>query len=444
MEEPSSITGVIAAEGGRVTFARFAEIALTHPTLGYYSRAERLLGPGGDFSTAPALSPFFCRTLARLITELVQSGLDADAETGPAAGQAGTAASAPRGAGGLSVVELGGGEGHLAAAVLRRWQHERPEWRDRVAYRIVEVGSGLRRRQAAAVRALVAAGWEVAWGGDLEEACAGTRPLVIFGNEFLDALPVHSVDVRGRVLLEAYVEAAPAGLRQTWSDISPAAAAEIELLFGISDPVRLQPLTQDGVLEVRPALKDLFGQVGHLMPAGSFVTVDYGEWHRGLSCPAEATLSFAAAECSLQARATRRRTVRGYFKHGLTPAVLARPGRQDLTADLDFAALDLHGGRAGFETVVFTTLSAFLRGGGAEKELRSLRSALESGEIRSLESPPPVIGGAGAGRSPDASSPATPSPADPLEADRQATVLEHLLDERDLGGALKVMVQVRG
>jgi hypothetical protein len=31
-----------------------------------------------------------------------------------------------------------------------------------------------------------------------------------------------------------------------------------------------------------------------------------------------------------------------------------------------------------------------------------------------------------------------------LEADRQATVLEHLLDERDLGGALKVMVQVRG
>ena len=41
------------------------ELALTHPTLGYYSRADRLLRHGGDFNTAPALSPFFCQTLAR-------------------------------------------------------------------------------------------------------------------------------------------------------------------------------------------------------------------------------------------------------------------------------------------------------------------------------------------------------------------------------------------
>ena len=76
---PSSIVELIDAEGGQVTFARFMEIALTHPTLGYYSRVDRLLRHGGDFSTAPALSPFFNTTLARLVTELVDASLSSAA-----------------------------------------------------------------------------------------------------------------------------------------------------------------------------------------------------------------------------------------------------------------------------------------------------------------------------------------------------------------------------
>ena len=95
------------------------------------------------------------------------------------------------------------------------------------------------------------------------------------------------------------------------------------------------------------------------------------------------------------------------------PDPLARPGKQDLTADVDFAAVDLHGRRHGFQTVLFTTLAAFLRAGGAEAELQAL------------------LDGAGA------------TASDPLEADRQATVLKNLLDERDLGGAFKLMVQAR-
>lgn len=419
MEDASSIAEVIAAEGGRVTFARFMDIALTHPTLGYYSRADRLLRHGGDFSTAPALSPFFCRTLARLATELVEAGLATSVDEGPApAGPQGTP----------GVVELGGGEGHLAEAILGYWERERPGWRGAVAYRVVEVGRGLRRRQADTAAAMIAAGWEVDWGADLEEACAGTRPLVIFGNEFVDALPVHVVDVRGAALLEAYVETRPAGLVEAWAEVSPAATAEIELLFGTSDPSRLKPLTQDGILEVRPAARDQLEQAARLMPAGSLVTVDYGEWFRGVRPPGHEAQGFAMPGCSREAHLLRRRSVRGYFKHGPTPDVLGRPGRQDLTADVDFAALDLLGLQQGFETVVFTTLSALLRGGGAEEELRNLRSAMAA-----------VERGA-----PAADQPTTaPLAADPLEADRQATVLEHLLDERDLGGAFNVMVQVR-
>ena len=140
------------------------------------------------------------------------------------------------------------------------------------------------------------------------------------------------------------------------------------------------------------------------MPSGTLVNVDYGEWFPGVP---------QAGECwGLEERALRRRTVRGYFKHQLVLDPLARAGRQDLTADVDFAALDLHGRHQGFETVLFTTLAAFLRAGGAEDEDRGARWQ-----------------GSAA--------------ADALEADRQATVLENLLDERDLGGAFKLMVQVR-
>ena len=396
----SSIAGCVEAEGGEVTFARFMEFALTHPTLGYYSRADRLLRHGGDFSTAPALSPFFNTTLARLLTELVEASLTAteggDGSEGPVPG-----------GGKPSVVELGGGEGHLAEGVLRHWDEERPDLRERVAYRIVEIGGRLRQRQAVAVAELRAAGWDVAWGPDPERASAGTRPVVMFGNEFLDALPAHVVLVADGVLREEYVKAGPRGLEQTWGEPSPAAADEIRLLFGTTDPQGLADLTDDGNIEVVPALGGMLEHVSAAMPSGSLVTVDYGEWFPGIPNPGESWGPVG--------RARRRRTVRGYFKHQTVLDPLARAGSQDLTADVDFAALDLHGREAGFETVLFTTLAAFLRAGGAEQELQSLGCGC-------------ILAAA----------------ADPLESDRQATVLKSLLDEQGLGGAFKLMVQVRG
>ncbi len=436
---PSSLAEAIAAEGGQVTFARFMEMALTHPTLGYYSRAERFLRHGGDFSTAPALSPFFNRSVARLVTELLDGSMAACAAEEPAVGGRPALVARP------SIVELGGGEGHLAQGILRFWQAERPELRERVSYRIVEVGTRLRETQAAALAGLSAAGWDIGWGSDLAEACAGTRPVVMVGNEFLDTIPVHLLDVGGATTREAYVRAVEAtqaaqagraasagsaqatapGLAQIWGEVSDAAGAEIEMLFGTLDPRRLATFSQDGILEVFPGLGDLLRQVAALMPSGSLVNFDYGEW---FSSPAAADRKSGEPRWGLEDRRRRRRTVRGYFKHQLVLDPLARAGRQDLTADVDFAALDLHGRNEGFETVLFTTLAGFLRGGGAEDELRALRETLAGTASDPLGALQPGV--------------ATSEP-DPLEADRQATVLANLLDEDDLGGAFKLMVQVR-
>jgi SAM-dependent MidA family methyltransferase len=450
---PSSIARLIEAEGGLVTFARFMELALTHPILGYYSRADRLLRHGGDFNTAPALSPFFNRTLARLVTELVDASLNAarDGDLGGESGGGGSARGAGR-AGGrgdgevrFSVVELGGGEGQLAVAVLRHWADERPDLKH-VAYRIVEVGEGLRRRQAEAVQEFSRAGWDVGWGADLKHTCADTRPVVAVGNEFLDTIPAHLVEVGDTGLREVYVRATSAGLEQGWGELSPAAAAEIGLLFGTLDPRTLREFTEDEFLEVFPGLGELMGQVAEVMPSGSLVTFDYGDWFPGvvpgMSGGAPSGMASGALSCAcspelagrwgLEGRTRCRRTVRGYFKHQLVLDPLVRAGRQDLTADVDFAAVDLHGQLEGFETVLLTSLSQFLRAGGAEDELRALRS---DGLVVGAESP---------GISePTSEGPPGSVSADPLEADRQATVLENLLDERDLGGAFKLMVQVR-
>ena len=138
----------------------------------------------------------------------------------------------------------------------------------------------------------------------------------------------------------------------------------------------------------------------------------------------------------------------------MTVDPLARAGRQDLTADVDFAALDLHGREQGFESVLFTTLTAFLHAGGAQAELEALRAAFAPGPpvpsapVPNRPAPDEAAdplqaaglpGGAGL-----LESVGLPEGADVLEADRQATVLANLLDESDLGGAFKVMVQVRG
>ncbi len=53
------------SNGGAISFARFMELALYAPGLGYYSSGSRKFGAEGDFVTAPEISPLFSRCVAR-------------------------------------------------------------------------------------------------------------------------------------------------------------------------------------------------------------------------------------------------------------------------------------------------------------------------------------------------------------------------------------------
>src|ERR1700675_4745897 len=60
----------IRQHGGWISFARYMELALHAPGLGYYASGSQKFGAGGDFVTAPELGSLFGRTLARQLKDL--------------------------------------------------------------------------------------------------------------------------------------------------------------------------------------------------------------------------------------------------------------------------------------------------------------------------------------------------------------------------------------
>ncbi len=144
----------IAAAGGWISFARYMELALHAPGIGYYARGDRQFGAAGDFVTAPELGSLFGRTLARQLKEI----------EGP-------------------ILELGAGSGALAETLLKELDRE---------YLILETSSALRERQRARL------GGKVKFLDRLPERFRGA----VIANEVVDAMPVHAVAWRDQGIME--------------------------------------------------------------------------------------------------------------------------------------------------------------------------------------------------------------------------------------------------
>ena len=373
--------------------ARFMELALTDPEAGYYTRADRFLGESGDFTTAPRKAPAFNRAVARFLADLV--------DTIPHKR--------------VVLVEVGAGEGDLAEGVLRHWRDTRPDLRARVAYRVEDVGEGLLRRQMGALGTAIEAGWDA---GVWEHGATSFNDAVglVVSNELLDALPVHLLDVRGPAPREAWVtlgaEDGGEGAEpvEEWRNLSAVAAEELALVARGLSAADLRAVSADGYMELRPAVRGLLEEWSSRFEELAVFTVDYGDWMAGPGDESPPPAPGAAGVSPSASTDLHRRSLRGYLHHQVTRDVLHNVGRQDLTADVDFRALALHGAALGFECVFYAPLASFLRAAGAAEELP----------------------GAGGREEPYS-----------LEADIRAAPLASLLDEDGLGGLFKVMLQVR-
>lgn len=382
----SHLYRAISAEGGRVTLARFMEMALTAPDAGYYSSSHRFLGEGGDFTTIPRAAPAFNWALARFLAQMI----DLMAEDSP-----------------LTLVEIGPGEGDMARGILDCWQEERPELKDAIRYRMVELGEGLIRAQRKQLEPLMKRGWDAGWWGSLPDgegqmSAAERGRAIVVSNEFLDALPVHLLRVGGGRVEERWVESdedAETGLRlrENWAEPSVPALRELEMLFGTTDASDLAALSADGFMEVRPGLGSFFRQISGAFAESCVISFDYGEWMAGSPEELEEGGKLAAHQ----------RSLRTYSHHQSAGDLLSYAGRRDITADVDFRAVHIHGESAGFEQVLYAPLAAFLRGTGVE--------AATEGEQAGLP--------------------------ESLEEDRETSVVRALLDSADVGGLFKVIVQ---
>lgn len=330
------IRSEIAAHGGWIPFARYMELALYAPGLGYYTAGTSKFGEAGDFITAPELSPLFGRTLARQAAEVMRH-------------------SAPH------ILELGAGSGKLAADMLAELERlgSLPE-----SYSILEVSADLRERQQARLRERLPHLFErVRWLNELPEAFSGA----VVANEVLDALPVHLVHWEDSALTERGV--AVNGESFVWQDRPIADAALLQAAQNIAVP--------DGyVSEICLAARGLINSLAQRLQNGALLFIDYG---------------FGAREYYHPQRSSG--TLMCHYRHHAHDEPFFLPGLQDITAHVNFTDIAECGIDAGLELLGYTNQAFFLINCGIAELMQEVspdnpREYLPlSGQLQKLTSP---------------------------------------------------------
>ncbi|MGE0558066.1 MAG: class I SAM-dependent methyltransferase [Burkholderiales bacterium] len=296
------IRAEIAAAGGWISFARFMELALYAPGLGYYSAGSRKLGPAGDFVTAPELSPLFGRSLARQLAELVRQGLG-------------------------DILELGAGSGALAETVLAELAALDCLPR---RYAILELGADLRQRQQQRLmKAAPQIAERVTWLETLPPSFSG----VVLGNEVLDAIPAHRIRKINGTVYEL-------GIRISGNDLEwatqPATGRLAATAAGLD-------LADDYETELNPAATALIGDLAQRLTRGVLLLIDYG---------------FPAHEYFHPQR--NRGTLMCHYRHHAHADPFLWVGLQDITAHVDFSAIARSGVDAGLELLGYSSQAQFL------------------------------------------------------------------------------------
>jgi SAM-dependent MidA family methyltransferase len=293
----------IGASGGWLSFARFMQIALYAPGLGYYSAGARKLGRDGDFITAPELSPLFGRTLARQVKEVVAAGFD-------------------------EVLEMGAGSGALAASLLE--ELERLDCLPQ-RYLILELSADLRERSRDTLAERVPHLLErVAWLNQLPPSFSG----LALGNEVLDAMPVHLVQKRDGRIEELGVVMAGDG-RFGWSP-RPATDELLQVALRLDLPEGYRT-------EIGLVAQAFLRTLARTLERGVALFVDYG---------------FPGREYYHAER--RQGTLMCHYRHRAHPDPFQHAGLQDITSHVDFSAVARVCHEEGLELAGYTSQAQFL------------------------------------------------------------------------------------
>ncbi|WP_413439955.1 class I SAM-dependent methyltransferase [Synechococcus sp. MIT S1220] len=336
---PAWLAHHLQQAGGVVTFRQFMDWVLNDPDHGYYGSGKACIGPQGDFVTSPSLGSDFAALLARQLADWI----------GVLQARSGEA-------GRLSIVDVGPGEGHLAADLIVALAALIPDLGDVIELILVERNPGMMRRQQQ--RLACVQDIPIRWCS-LEELHDAPIRGVILAHELLDALPVDRLILRQQQLwLQGVALDANGVLKQLALPLSDAQQQSIEL-FQQDLGVPLPPdNAEDGwTSEWHVSLEPWLAQAGAALEQGVLLVIDY----------------------ALEARRyyTRQRaegTLLAYSAQQGSKDWLHTPGQQDLTAHLCIESLTAAAVRMGWTAISSCRQGEALLALGLAERLHSLQS----------------------------------------------------------------------
>ncbi|MEA5535790.1 class I SAM-dependent methyltransferase [Crocosphaera sp. XPORK-15E] len=298
-----------------ITFADYMNLVLYHPQEGYYSSGQVKIGSQGDFFTAASLGSDFGELLANQFIEMfdILDGKDT-----------------------FTLIEVGAGSGILALDILAYLQKHDQNFYDKVNYLIIEEAPGLIEQQKTLLKDLDKVTWK-SWEDITDDSIIGC----IFSNELIDAFPVHQVVIQNQILKEVYVTLVDNQLQEVIQDLSTPKLLDYFQLIELDFPNNTYP--DNYRTEINFKALDLLEIVSNKLKKGYLLTIDYG---------------YNAPKYYHPQRY--QGTLKCYYQHRHHHDPYINIGQQDITAHVDFTALEKQGKLLGLETLGLTEQGLFL------------------------------------------------------------------------------------
>jgi SAM-dependent MidA family methyltransferase len=295
---------------GPISFAHFMDIALYSPD-GYYEK-QKQIGREGDFYTSVSVGPLFGELLARQMAVWLWQ------------------MERP------TIVEAGAHDGRLARDILNWLSVNERALFDRLEYAIFEPSVQRLEWQR---QTLATFENRVSWHHNLF-----TFPKfsgVLFSNELLDAMRFHRLiwDKPRRQWMEKMVGLSNGKLVWVRRDLSEKCRQVVPLL---SDDLA-DVLPMGFTIDVSPDASFWWSWMAGRLKQGRLIAIDYGLVEEEFFRPDRFN-----------------GTARAYFKHHVSDDLLANPGEQDITAHVNWSAIQRTGEQEGLETETFGSQEQFI------------------------------------------------------------------------------------
>jgi len=320
MKMPTDAIREEILQSGAIPFARFMELALYCPETGYYETNKDNVGRAGDFITSVSVGSLFGELLAFQFAEWLEELRIANCE--------------------LRIVEAGAHDGKLAADILNWLQIHRSKLLSEIEYCIIEPSLRRQEWQQETLKAFPNVYWSSSFENLKFKNKNSKKYGIVFSNELLDAFPVRRLgwDAKAKNWFEWGV--ALDGKNFTWAKISP---TDLPSAICHLPSALLSILPDNYTIETSPVAENWWRDAAGILAHGKLLAIDYG---------------FNSDEQFSPARLNG--TLRAYHRHHVSDDLLANVGEQDLTAHVNFSAIQKVGEEAGLKTENYCTQPQFL------------------------------------------------------------------------------------